>query len=209
MVDNTKNLSALLNGLTKRNYYGEEELTDEFLKNELYPDLEEDEFKNLVNRCLHLMKNMVSADMDMTQLEIFLTAQMKRREGALTEQQANAYRKFWKTHKTKIHDKIVEQTMWGNTLKKVSWRIDLKSQGRRSDDINTPSAIMELQIAEHQNKDQVVRFEMDEQKLKSVLQSMEEIEEQIDNYCNDIQDDQLLRFLAITITNKSTVLKLY
>ncbi|XP_050405916.1 COMM domain-containing protein 1 [Patella vulgata] len=186
MADDGKSLSALLNGLTRRIYYGEEELTDEFLKNEIYPNLTEEEFEHLVNRTIHLMKNMVSADMDMTQLEMFLTAQMKKREGAMTEQQANIYRKFWKTHKTKIHDKIVAQTMWGNTLQKVSWRIDLKSQARRSEDINTSSAIMELQIGEHQNKDkltEVVRFEMDEDKLKDVLKSMQEIEEQIDQYC--------------------------
>ena len=95
---------------------------------------------------------MVSADMDMTQLEAFLTAQSKKREAPLTEEQAGAVRKFWKSNKTKIHESIISQTMWGNTLQKVSWRIDLKSQARHLTEINAPSAIMELQIADSLQK---------------------------------------------------------
>ena len=96
---------------------------------------------------------MVSADMDMTQLEAFLTAQSKKREAPLTEEQAGAIRKFWKSNKMKIHESIISQTMWGNTLQKVSWRIDLKSQARHVTEINAPSAIMELQIADSLQKE--------------------------------------------------------
>jgi hypothetical protein len=101
------------------------------------------------------MQSMVSADMDQTQLEAYLTAQCKKRDSPLTDDQAGAVRKFWKSNKTKIHDSIVAQTMWGNTLQKVSWRIDLKSQGRHVSEINAPCAIMELQIRNNLQKDKV------------------------------------------------------
>ena len=104
---------------------------------------------------LYLLQSMVSADMDMTQLEAYLTAQSKKRESPLTEDQAAAIRKFWKTNKSKIHESIISQTMWGNTLHKVSWRIDLKSQSRHINEINTPSAIMELQIKDNLDNSKV------------------------------------------------------
>ena len=91
---------------------------------------------------------MVSADMDFNQLEAFLTSQTKRRENAMSEEQANVYRKFWKTHKNKIHDVLVSQSNWNNSLKKVSWRIDIKSQSRNVDQMSEPTAIVELMVGE-------------------------------------------------------------
>ena len=98
---------------------------------------------------------MVSADMDFNQSEAFLTSQMKKREGAITEDQANAFRKFWKTHKNKIHEAVVSRTTWNNTIKQMSWRIDIKSQAKHIDQINIPTAIMELQIGPNDQPVQV------------------------------------------------------
>ena len=95
---------------------------------------------------------MVSADMDFNQLEAFLTSHTKKKEGGITEEQAKIYMKFWKTHKAKIHDSVIAQNTWNSTLKSVNWRIDIKSQAKHIDQINTPTAIMELQIANHNDK---------------------------------------------------------
>ncbi|KAK7492347.1 hypothetical protein BaRGS_00016444 [Batillaria attramentaria] len=185
MADDTKSFLALLNGLARMNYYGQSEITEDFLKEQIYPEMSQENFDHVLTRCRGLLKSMVSADMDMTQLEAFLSAQSKKRDAPLSEEQISAVRKFWKLNKTKIHESIISQTMWGNTLQKVSWRIDLKSQARHVNQINAPSAIMELQIGETLNKDKaadVVRFEMDEEKLTRVLASMQEIEQQINQY---------------------------
>ncbi|XP_069109621.1 COMM domain-containing protein 1-like [Argopecten irradians] len=183
MAEETKNTIALLNGLARRTYYKEDEITDEFLKSQIYPDMSDEEFTRLVSRFSGLMKNMVSADMDFNQLEAFVVSQMKRREGALTEDQANALRKFWRSHKNKIHDTLVVNTNWNNGLKQVSWRIDVKSQSKNVDQINEPTAIMELQLQGGSTKNtEVVQFEMDENKLLSVLQSMKDIESEISKY---------------------------
>ena len=56
MADDTKNLVALLNGITKRSYFEGEELTNDFLKSELYPDLPDEEFTTLVAKCTSLLK---------------------------------------------------------------------------------------------------------------------------------------------------------
>lgn len=166
-------------------YFRNTEFTDNVLKEQIYPDMSEEDFDLLRSKTVGLLKSLVSADMDMTQLEAFLTAQMKRKEGALTEQQAAALRKFWKANKVKIHDSIVLQTMWGNSLQKVLWRVDLKSQTRNAEQINIPTAIMELHLSDNldlSKASEVVRFELNESKLSSVLQGMQEIETQINKY---------------------------
>merc|ERR1711963_775386 len=168
MADDAKSFLALLNGLSRKTYDGQDEITEEFLKEQIYPECPQEVFDQRLNRCRGLLKSMVSGDMDMTQLEAFLAAQAKKREAPLTEEQASAVRKFWKTNKAKIHDTIIAQTMWGNTLRKVAWRIDLQAQSRNVSEINAPSAIMELQIADNLQKEKaadVVTFEMSEDKL--------------------------------------------
>ncbi|GFR97969.1 COMM domain-containing protein 1-like [Elysia marginata] len=185
MADDAKCFVALLNGLSKQIYFQNAEFTDIILKEQIYPDISDDEFNRLKSKTIGLLKSLVSADMDMTQLEAFLTAQMKRKEGALTEQQAAALRKFWKANKVKIHDSIVLQTMWGNSLQKVSWRVDLQSQTRNTEQISIPTAIMELHLSDNldlSKASEVVRFELNESKLSSVLTGMQEIEAQINKY---------------------------
>ena len=56
MVDETKNTIALLNGICKRSYYGETDLTDEFLHTEIFPDVPDDAFNALLAKCTGLVK---------------------------------------------------------------------------------------------------------------------------------------------------------
>ena len=151
-----KNVVALLNGIARRDYFGELEITNEFLHQELFADLEEEQFQSMLKKYETLMRNIVSADMDFNQLEAFLTSQMKRKQGALTQGQAAAFLKFWKSQKTKIHDVLVQKSSWNNKLKDINWRIDLKSQARHLQQINTPVAIVEMQV-EKRTKENKVR----------------------------------------------------
>ncbi|XP_072030848.1 COMM domain-containing protein 1-like [Amphiura filiformis] len=176
---------GLLNGLAKREYYGNKDISDDFLKTELYPDDSEEDFSVRLTKCKNLLKSIASADMDFNQLEAFLTSHTRKKEGGITKNQATAFSKFWKSNKVKIHESMVAKNTWGNTLKSLSWRIDIKSQAKHIDQLNTPTAIVELQIAESQASDKeadVVRFEMDEEKLVQVTQSLNEIEERLAAY---------------------------
>lgn len=83
-----KTVLALLNGIAKRDYYGDSEINEEFLREELYGEMDETSFGNHLKKFESLVKTMVNSDMDFRQLEAFLTSQMKRREGAITEEQA-------------------------------------------------------------------------------------------------------------------------
>lgn len=149
-----KNFVGLLNGLARRTYFSEEDITNEFLKQELFSDLPQEEFEALLKKCENLMKNIVSTDMDFNQLEAFLTSQRKRRQGAITEGQAAAIVKFWKSQRSKIHDVLVNKSRWNSRMKDLSWRIDFKSQARHVSQLNTPVAIVEMKL-EKQDDDKV------------------------------------------------------
>ena len=158
MASADKNVVGLLNGLARREYFGESEITDDFLHQELFSDLPREQFNATLKRYELLMRNIVSADMDFNQLEAFLTSQTKRKEGALTQSQAAAFMKFWKSQKVKIHDVLVQRSSWNNRLKDTSWRIDLKSQGRYLQHINTPVAIVEMQLENRATESKVRRL---------------------------------------------------
>lgn len=57
-VDKTKSLSSLLNGIAQIVYYSNKDITEELLKNELYPDLSHEEFKLLHDKMKALIKVM-------------------------------------------------------------------------------------------------------------------------------------------------------
>ena len=90
--------------------------------------------------------------MDFNQLEAFLTSQRRRRQGAITEGQAAAIVKFWKSQRSKIHDVIVDKSRWNSRMKELSWRIDFKSRARHVEQLNTPVAIVELKLEEQDEK---------------------------------------------------------
>ncbi|KAM6272243.1 COMM domain-containing protein 1 isoform 2-T2 [Spheniscus humboldti] len=86
--------------------------------------------------------------MDLNQLEAFLTAQTKK-QGGITSDQAAVIAKFWKNHRIKIHESLINQSRWDNVLKNMNWRVDLKSQSRHIDQINTPVAIVEMELGKN------------------------------------------------------------
>ncbi|XP_035749486.1 COMM domain-containing protein 1 isoform X2 [Egretta garzetta] len=93
-------------------------------------------------------RSIASADMDLNQLEAFLTAQTKK-QGGITSDQAAVIAKFWKNHRIKIHESLINQSRWDNVLKNMNWRVDLKSQSRHIDQINTPVAIVEMELGKN------------------------------------------------------------
>ncbi|XP_065445822.1 COMM domain-containing protein 1 isoform X5 [Chrysemys picta bellii] len=123
-------------------------------------------------------KSVASADMDLNQLEAFLTAQTKK-QGGITADQAAVIAKFWKNHRTKIRESLINQSRWDNTLKNMNWRVDLKSQSRHVDQINTPVAIVEMELGKNGQESEFLCLEFDEAKVTQMLKKLSEIEESI------------------------------
>lgn len=55
-VEATKSLSGLLSGIAQKVYYNNSEITEELLKNELYPELSQEQFKALHEKMKGLLK---------------------------------------------------------------------------------------------------------------------------------------------------------
>jgi len=187
MADTKKSWLGLLNGIARHDYYNEADITDELLKEQLYPASSDDEFAIVTQKARSIIKSMSMTDMDIGQAEAFLTSQTKKRDGGLTEEQATILLKFWKSHKERIHESLVSECVWGSKLTSLSWRVDVKSRTRQSDaTISEPCAIVELQLDhEHLSKDkkvEVVCFELTDSGLSKVLESLRDIETLITDY---------------------------
>ncbi|XP_042189293.1 COMM domain-containing protein 1 isoform X2 [Callorhinchus milii] len=152
-------LVGLLIGIAQAAYYSNSEITEQLLRRELYPELPEEDFRALLEKMKGILRSIASADMDFNQLEAFLTAQTKKQRG-ITPEQATVLTKFWKNHKLKIRESLVNQSRWENSLKSLSWRVDLKSQSRHLDQINAPVAIVELELGKSDQLNPVVSTAM-------------------------------------------------
>jgi len=87
---------------------------------------------------------MAMTNMDMNQSEVFVTSQAKKKDASITETQVKVLLKFWKNHRSKIHEALLEKCSWNNQLKNTSWRIDVKSQTKTKEQVMEPTAIVEL-----------------------------------------------------------------
>ncbi|XP_052533286.1 COMM domain-containing protein 1 isoform X1 [Tympanuchus pallidicinctus] len=175
-ADGGKALSALLGGIAQAAYYGKADITEELLRGQLYPEAAPEEFRALRAKMGGLLQSIASADMDLNQLEAFLTAQTKK-QGGITSDQAAVIAKFWKNHRVRIHESLVNQSCWDNVLKNMNWRVDLKSQSRHVDQINTPVAIVEMELGKNGQESEFLCLEFDEAKVSQMLKKLSEIED--------------------------------
>ncbi|XP_075605781.1 COMM domain-containing protein 1 isoform X4 [Balearica regulorum gibbericeps] len=175
-LEGSKPLSALLNGIAQAAYYGNADITEELLRGQLYPESASEEFRALRAKMGGLLQSIASADMDLNQLEAFLTAQTKK-QGGITSDQAAVIAKFWKNHRIKIHESLINQSCWDNILKNMNWRVDLKSQSRHVDQINTPVALVEMELGKNGQESEFLCLEFDEAKVSQMLKKLSEIEE--------------------------------
>ncbi|XP_037019508.1 COMM domain-containing protein 1 [Artibeus jamaicensis] len=177
-LDSCKLLSGLLSGLAQKDFHGHPGITEELLRSQLYPEVPPEEFRPFLAKMRGILKSIASADMDFNQLEAFLTAQTKK-QGGITSDQAAVISKFWKSHKTKIRESLINQSRWDSGLRSLSWRVDGKSQSRHSAQIHTPVAVMELEIGKSGQESEFLCLEFDEAKINQVLKKLSEVEESI------------------------------
>ncbi|XP_057295997.1 COMM domain-containing protein 1-like [Hydractinia symbiolongicarpus] len=179
-----KTISGLLNGFMKREYFGEIEITDDFLKEQLFPEESTEAFSAILLKYQSILNNIVYSDMELKQLEAFLTSQMKKKPDYLSEAQAAAITKFWKTNKHKIHDVIVTRSTWNNHLKTLKWRIDVSYENKEKG--GEPKAIFEMDMEKRvlAKKHEKILFEVDIDKLDDMISQVEKIEQNINDIVN-------------------------
>lgn len=92
---------------------------------------------------------MAVADMDPAQLDAFLTAQMKKQGGGgMSEGQATAFSRFWKSHRARVRDALLAQSRWEQGLRGLTWRVDLQTSSSRGPEEapGGPVALLELEL---------------------------------------------------------------
>nr|XP_013816951.1 PREDICTED: COMM domain-containing protein 1 [Apteryx mantelli mantelli] len=169
-------LSALLGGIAQAAYYGKAGITEDLLTSSAFPVSPPQEGRAAQAACGGILQSIASADMDLNQLEAFLTAQTKK-QGGITSDQAAVIAKFWKNHRIKIRESLINQSRWDNVLKNMNWRVDMKSQSRHIDQINTPVAIVEMELGKNGQESEFLCLEFDEAKVNQMLKKLSEIEE--------------------------------
>ncbi|XP_062304481.1 COMM domain-containing protein 1 [Osmerus eperlanus] len=179
-VDPTKSLNGLLNGIAQKVYYNNGEITEELLKNELFPDLAQEEFNALHEKMRGLLKSIAMADMDQPQLEAFLTAQTKKQGGVSTEQAA-ALSRFWKGQRGRVRESLLGQSRWEAGLRGLTWRVDLPTSASRGETASSPVALVELELGRTGEDSEFVCLEFDEAKVNQVLKKMADVQESIDS----------------------------
>ncbi|EHH22153.1 COMM domain-containing protein 1 isoform X1 [Macaca nemestrina] len=177
-LEGGKPLNGLLNALAQDTFHGHPGITEELLRSQLYPEVPPEEFRPFLAKMRGILKSIASADMDFNQLEAFLTAQTKK-QGGITSDQAAVISKFWKSHKTKIRESLMNQSRWNSGLRGLSWRVDGKSQSRHSAQIHTPVAIIELELGKYGQESEFLCLEFDEVKVNQILKTLSEVEESI------------------------------
>ncbi|XP_037546555.1 COMM domain-containing protein 1 [Nematolebias whitei] len=181
-MEATKSLSGLLNGISQMVYYNNREITEELLKEQLYPEVTQEEFKALHDKMKALLKSMATADMDHGQLEAFLTAQTKKHGGSgVSAEQAAALSRFWKSQRVRVRDSLLAQSRWEPAFRGLSWRVDLQAADSHGNtDHSSPVALMELELGRAGQDSEFVCLEFDEAKVNHVLKKMADIQESID-----------------------------
>ena len=110
--------------------------------------------------CGCVFQSMASSDMDQNQAETFLVSQTKKREGGITEQQSRVLLQVWKVHRTRVHESLLRGCVWNSRLRNINWRIDVKSRSRTVEQLNTATAVVELELENSDANSQVCKPSM-------------------------------------------------
>ncbi|XP_029353120.1 COMM domain-containing protein 1 [Echeneis naucrates] len=177
-----KALNGLLIGIMQKVYHNNGEVTDQLLREQLYPEVPQDAFTALHDKMKHLLKSIASADMDHAQLEAFLTAQTRKQgSGGVTAEQAAVLSRFWKSQRPRIRESLLAQSRWEPGLRGLSWRVDLQTAASRGDAAHGGLvALVELELGRTGQDSEFVCLEFDEARVNQMLKKMADIQDSID-----------------------------
>lgn len=181
-MDSQRHLGLLLSTVVK-SLFENVSVQPQMLKEEIYAevDVTPEAAYGLFETCRDLIEQAAAEDMEPSQFETLVQAQQ-----SLSATQQDLLVKFWRSQKQEIHSSVYRKMTWNNTLQKFAWRIDLKSKTKSGGehDLNEPTAIVELTIGKSKQAGQeakMVRFEMDRERLATILLEINNIQQQIDS----------------------------
>ena len=86
----------------------------------------------------------------------------------------------------KIHEYMIRNNTWNDTLQKLSWRIDSKTKSKNINEMNELTTIVELTVNKKDTgKSDIIRFEMDRDQLSSVLGQINDIKKHLTKFSSN------------------------
>mmetsp|Transcript_19929 Transcript_19929/g.28648 ORF Transcript_19929/g.28648 Transcript_19929/m.28648 type:complete len:187 (-) Transcript_19929:123-683(-) len=172
-----KSFQLLLNGLSKKLFYGED-VSIEYLAEQLYTgmELEGAEVRAQIKSYEKLLRVAAFNNWDVSKFEEVLNS------SNISPAHFRTALSFWTNEREKIHNSILRGCTWNNKLKQLSWRVDMKAASKNMPEINEPVAMIEFGMDGELNKEEsgVVRCELNRTKVGEILGTLEEIQRKID-----------------------------
>eukprot|EP00004_Rigifila_ramosa_P015039 TRINITY_DN3469_c0_g1_i2.p2 TRINITY_DN3469_c0_g1~~TRINITY_DN3469_c0_g1_i2.p2 ORF type:complete len:217 (+),score=56.55 TRINITY_DN3469_c0_g1_i2:88-651(+) len=100
----------------------------------------------------------------------------------LNTEQSQAWARFWRAQSAKIHDALYQNSTWDNRLAKFSWRIDVQSKSKTSQELHQPCAVLEMALAPApvlggEAKPELLRMELDKAELARLVATIDTIQQ--------------------------------
>jgi len=132
-------LRSLLVALVKRDFYGEQGFGNEVLVEQLFSgDADKQAAEAEIQGFVDLVEAAAAGYWDTTRL-------LKRLENSqLSADHLKVIAAFWANEREKIHEVLVRRSAWNGHFSKLSWRVDVKTVGKSSAELNEPVALLEL-----------------------------------------------------------------
>eukprot|EP00038_Savillea_parva_P009165 m.181633 g.181633 ORF g.181633 m.181633 type:complete len:183 (-) comp15321_c0_seq1:141-689(-) len=177
-MEEDKQASALVSGLSRRVFFDDDSIPDDLMVEKLYGG-DGAGFAASKSRVSKVLSAIAAADMEPAQAERYLDAQSKKK-GGVTAAEVQAIVKYWKKERSNVHDQLVKKSCWNDTMSGSSWRLDVLAKSQHIDELNEPSAIMEMKVDKAGGAGaDVIRFEMSAAQVADMVTQVDAIEAQI------------------------------
>lgn len=189
-----RNFQALITGLCRQNFYGEDVSLDQFSE-EVYEGsgLSADEVRDHTTAVNKLLRKAAYLNLEPAALEAHLTDSSTVNN--LRAEHVQVLMRFWRTERVAIHEALLKGCMWKSQLKQLSWRIDVKTACKSKTEMNEPTAIFELSSTRGHGRSatddatpagskglEAVRFEMNREQIFSMMEKFQVIQDHITNF---------------------------
>ena len=182
---------GLLKGLIRRTFFGESKFNNEYLKANVMAksSLSTEEIDRFFADCVGILQNGAYNDASGDEIrELF--------EGKFDcpDELCNIAKLYWASEKEKIHAKLCEEATWNNTMKGLSWRLDVttaRSSTSTEPEFREPVALVELNTGKN-NNDAVgaIKFQMSKKDLNDLVLEVNKVQNVINDYLGtSVTDD--------------------
>eukprot|EP01128_Nolandella_sp_AFSM9_P006217 TRINITY_DN3147_c0_g1_i2.p1 TRINITY_DN3147_c0_g1~~TRINITY_DN3147_c0_g1_i2.p1 ORF type:complete len:184 (+),score=53.60 TRINITY_DN3147_c0_g1_i2:54-554(+) len=161
MAQDGRVMKAILRGILKGVYEGNEEYTPSFIKEQILSLAGPEELEQWIDEATAILGEAAKGSWELKQFDTFLP-QLGWSDPFQYEAKV-----FWKENRGKIAELLSSGSRWNNSLARFNWRMDVKTRERKVvGEQNVSTAIIEFEIAPPKqvtatvDPNRVVRFEM-------------------------------------------------